>query len=143
MPDNLHFLLMRSFHSCNKAIVKRNAGLSLLPGQGKVLECLLECDGLSPKEIARRCAIDKSTITGLLKKLEERQLIYRIGNSEDRRGVQILLTEEGREYAEQAFRIGEEIDALAISNLSAEQKEELMDLLRTVITTFENASPGI
>ncbi|MDO4285453.1 MAG: MarR family transcriptional regulator [Eubacteriales bacterium] len=138
MPDNLHFLLMKSFHSCNKAIIKKTAELSLLPGQAKVLECLLECDGLTPKEIARRCSIDKSTITGLLKKMEEKYLIDRIGDSDDRRAVQIMLTEEGKHYAEQAVLIGEKTDALAASRLSTEQRESLMDLLRTVIATLED-----
>lgn len=90
MPDNLHFMLMKCFHHSNKAIVKRNTALSLVPGQGKILECLIEEDGLSPKELGIRCVIDKSTITSLLGKMEKQGFIKRTDDPEDKRAVNIL-----------------------------------------------------
>ena len=63
MKENLHFLLMKCFYHNNRMIVQRIQGTGLLPGQPKILECLWEQDGVTPKEIGRSCGLDKSTIT--------------------------------------------------------------------------------
>lgn len=107
MPDNLHFMLMKCFHHSNKAIVKRNTALSLLPGQGKILECLIEEDGLSPKELGIRCVIDKSTITSLLGKMEKQGFIKRTDDPEDKRAVNIWLTEAGRVLGDKTIQNGQ------------------------------------
>lgn len=137
MPDNLHFLLMKCFHHSNKAIVQKNAALSLLPGQGKILECLAEEDGLLPKELGRRCVIDKSTITSLLSKMEQKGLIKRTQDSMDKRAVNIWLTDVGRAYSKKAIKNGQDVDRAILDVLSRHQREELKDILKTIDEAYE------
>ena len=137
MPDNLHFMLMKCFHHSNKAIVKRNTALLLLPGQGKILECLIEEDGLSPKELGIRCVIDKSTITSLLGKMEKQGFIKRTDDPEDKRTVNIWLTEAGRVLGNKAIQNGQEIDHVALKRLSSRQREELETILKIVNNAYE------
>ncbi len=140
MPDNLHFILMRCFHHSNKAIVKANAALSLLPGQGKLLECLIEEDGLSPKELGIRCAIDKSTTTSLLGKMEKQNLIQRTNHPTDKRAVCIWLTEKGRTLGKKAMNNGQDIDTAVLNQLSPKQRDELWDLLNRLEGAYEKTS---
>lgn len=137
MPDNLHFMLMKCFHHSNKAIVKRNAALSLLPGQGKIVECLMEKDGLSPKELGARCVIDKSTITSLLSKMEKKGFIRRTDSPTDKRAVHIWLTDTGRTLGQKVIQNGRDIDNEALKNLSAKQKDDLAHILKSLECAYE------
>lgn len=137
MPENLHFMLMKCFHHSNKAIVKENATLSLLPGQGKILECLMEKDGLSPKELGLRCVIDKSTITSLLGKMEKQGFIKRTNNPTDKRAVYIWLTDTGKMLGEKVIKKGKNIDNEALKNLSSKQRNDLENMLKILERTYE------
>lgn len=111
--------------------------IDLLPGQPKVLECLREQDGLSPREIGTLCCIDKSTMTSLLAKMERQNLIFRSDNPKDRRAIHIWLTPLGRSRAEQVAGICRRTDELAQKNLTESQQKELLHLLQIVSDTFE------
>ena len=66
MQDELHYLLLKCFRSSNKFIVQETSKLSLLPGQPKILECLREQDGLSPKEIGTLCGVSLDLVLRIL-----------------------------------------------------------------------------
>lgn len=90
LNQEIHFLLLKCFHYSNKMIVQKTSELGLYPGQPKILECLLEKDGQTPKEIGKTCVLDKSTMTILLQKMEKQGLIYRKSHHHDRRSIQIF-----------------------------------------------------
>ncbi|WP_201330007.1 MarR family winged helix-turn-helix transcriptional regulator [Lactobacillus nasalidis] len=115
----------------------KTRALDLFPGQPKVLQVLLEHDGEKARDIGRQCVMDKSTMTGLLKKMEARGLITRRVSNEDKRVVNIFLTEKGREKAKQVNAIGAKIDEQALSVLSDEEKEILFRLLNKVLDNME------
>lgn len=68
--EALHILLMLVFHRSNREIARRIKREGLMPGQPKILEYLWFHDGASQKDISRECIIDKSTVTSLLKRME-------------------------------------------------------------------------
>lgn len=140
MIEDLHFLLMRCFNYSNHAIVQRTATISLLPGQSKILECLLEHEGNSPKEIGAMCAIDKSTMTSLIGKMEKQGLVLRKAHPDDKRSVTIWLTEKGRVKANEAASLCSEVDSIAVKNLTDKQKKQLMEYLHTIIRNLEENS---
>lgn len=64
--------------------------------QSNVLIWLLEHDGENLKTIAQAVALDSSTITYLLDKLEKKKLVERREDPDDRRGTKVFLTQQGR-----------------------------------------------
>ena len=84
--------------------------------------------------------MDKSTITSLLNKMEQQQLVFRQIQSADKRSVKIFLTDLGREKAAEVKKICQQVDDLALSRLSLTQQRELTQLLYEVLSTFEEAS---
>ena len=138
MKENLHFLLMKCFYHNNRMIVQRIQGTGLLPGQPKILECLWEQDGVTPKEIGRSCGLDKSTITGLLNKMEQQELICKKAQPADRRSVKIHLTDQGRRKAAQIKEIFHRVDTFAARDLLAAEYDELIRLLKKILDTYEN-----
>jgi len=69
------------------------------------LHCLLalyDHGPLPPSQIARYIMVKSSTVTGIIDRLEQKNLVYRLRDSPDRRVITIQLTEAGRELAQHA-----------------------------------------
>jgi DNA-binding MarR family transcriptional regulator len=69
------------------------------------LHCLLalhENGPLPPSQIARHVMVKSSTVTGIIDRLEQKDLVERLRNSPDRRVITIQLTEAGKELAKNA-----------------------------------------
>ena len=86
----------------------------LSPSQFNVLNLLnREGPGLTQIELSRELIMHRSNITGLIDRLEQRQLVERKASSKDRRIWTIALTAEGRKFLRQIlphyYRIIEEL----------------------------------
>ena len=69
------------------------------------LHCLLalyDHGPLPPSQIARYIMVKSSTVTGIIDRLEQKDLVYRLRDSPDRRVITIQLTEAGRELTQHA-----------------------------------------
>jgi DNA-binding MarR family transcriptional regulator len=135
--SHVHFTLMTAFHGSNRLMQKAVAKLGLFPGQPKILETLLAEDGLTPKVIGKRCVLDQSTVTSLLKKLEARGLMRREVHEEDRRSVRIFLTAEGRKIAEAVAECGKQVDAAIFRGMTENEKALFLQLLEKVNRNME------
>lgn len=67
-----------------------------------VMMVLWEKDSLSVNEIGQRLHLDSGTLTPLLKRLEQKQLLKRERASDDERRVTITLTDTGNALQQQA-----------------------------------------
>jgi DNA-binding MarR family transcriptional regulator len=74
----------------------------LTPPQYHLLRTLWERDRLALKDLADASNRRRATITGLVDGLEEKGLVRRIPNPEDRRSVLAELTEAGQALREQS-----------------------------------------
>lgn len=84
------------------------AELGITLGQSFVLFRLLEADGSSVKDIAAAVQLDPPAITGLVDRLTKEGLVERRTDPDDRRTINIYLTEHGRETAGKAGMIAYE-----------------------------------
>lgn len=67
-----------------------------------VLRTLFREDSLSAGEIGRRIFIKPGTITGVVDRLEKKELVSRLRTSKDRRVVNVAITQAGRDLVEAA-----------------------------------------
>ncbi|MDQ6481930.1 MarR family transcriptional regulator [Dyadobacter sp. LHD-138] len=74
-----------------------------------VMMVLWEESGLSVKELGHRLMLDSGTLSPLLKKLEDREILVRTRLKEDERVVIISLTGTGEKLREKASEIPEQI----------------------------------
>jgi DNA-binding MarR family transcriptional regulator len=84
-----------------------------------VMMVLWEENGLSVKELGHKLMLDSGTLSPLLKKLEDREILVRTRLKEDERVVIISLTETGEKLKEKASEIPEQIK----SSLDLSDKE--------------------
>lgn len=97
--------------------------LGLTYPQYLVLNVLWREDGLSVGAIAERLALESSTLTPLLKRLEVGGFVRRTRNPENERQVLVALTEKGRALQARAGCLGEAL--VAASGQSAAELVEL------------------
>lgn len=134
--DTIHHQLLLAFSRSNHALTSRIRAFGLMPGQPKVLEFVAENEGCLQRDIARACAMDRATTTGLLARMEEAGLVERRPKAGDRRALEVWLTDAGWAAAERVAVCGAEVDAIAHADMSAEERETLSRLLARVIDNF-------
>jgi DNA-binding MarR family transcriptional regulator len=96
LDDQLCFSLYSTTIAINRAYKPLLDDLGVTYPQYLVLTALSESDGLTIGAIADRLALEPSTITPLVKRLELAGFVGRQRNADDERQVNVTLTEKGR-----------------------------------------------
>ncbi len=117
--------------------VQRSFGLT--GPQLWTLKILLREDGQSPNRLASALAVDQSSVSGLLKRLEQRSLITRTRSTDDLRSVRIHLTPEGRELAQRA---PEAAQGRLLHGLRAMSDSRVRTLRRAIDTLVASMEAG-
>lgn len=118
-----------------------NSGLTV--PQMNVLEELTREDGLSLKELSARMALSHSTVSGILDRLERRELVGRRPDERDRRYSCIFLSEEVREYV-RAMRPSRRFGPIpkALELASVEERSQILEGFGTLRRLLETAVSG-
>ncbi|HNX93132.1 MAG TPA: MarR family transcriptional regulator [Syntrophomonas sp.] len=96
--------------------------------QSFILFSLLEKDGCTLTEIGNRAQIDNSSLTTMVDKLEKEGLVERRLFAQDRRVVNLYLTEKGRELGKKVYNSGAELNAELRAELDNRETEFYGDL---------------
>lgn len=100
--------------------------------QQRVLILLLESDGMTQKELTMRLGVQPGSASEVIGKLEKNGLIIRTESETDHRTMNLLLTEDGKTAAQQAFAVRKTRHENMFSALSDEEKQTLLYLLEKV-----------
>ena len=87
-------------------------------GMWYFLRALWEEDGLTQRELSRRVRMMEPTTATALESMERRGLISRTRNSQDRRKVNIRLTDRGRRLREVLLPYAMEVNQVALAGIS-------------------------
>src|SRR5919109_2984488 len=97
-------LLFVAAQAARALAAERLEPLGLDPRAWGVLSTLVEAGPLTQIELARALSIDRTAMVYLLDDLEERDLVERVRNPDDRRSFLIHLTSTGRQLQQRAAR---------------------------------------
>ena len=128
MDVSFHYLSMINHMTVQKKLVEQLSDTALTMGQPKVLDYLKDHDGASQKEIAAGCLIEAGSLTSILNRMEEKNLIERKMLNGNRRTFHIFMTESGRKnqkLVEEAFK---KIEKTALNGISEEEQKLFMDI---------------
>lgn len=81
-------------------------------------------------DIERHFSLTNPTVTGIIQNLEKKGLIERIINPEDSRSKVISITQKAKDIEDGLMGLGLEIEKKATGNLTAEEKGQLVYLLK-------------
>src|SRR6478736_9891821 len=92
---------------------------------------------LSPGALLTQTLVTSGTMTNRIDRLAEHGLVERLPSPDDRRGVLVSLTDEGRTRVDAAMSTLLEIERDLLSSLPAPERDRLADLLRTLVAPFD------
>jgi DNA-binding MarR family transcriptional regulator len=103
---------------------------------------LLAAEGpASQQHLSRRLAVDRTTMVALVDAMGGKGLVQRRPDPRDRRKNMIELTDAGRDTCRRATPAVDEIEDAFLSPITMTDRENLKDLLRTLISAAERP-PG-
>jgi DNA-binding MarR family transcriptional regulator len=124
---------------CSKEIIRKYTPLlnelDLTYTQYIVMMYFWEKEKSNVKEIGNTLLLDSSTLTPLLKKLENKGYITRERSSKDERNLEISLTKKGKELKSKAVDIPNKMGKCI--NLSEEDAITLYKLMNKVLMNVE------
>ncbi len=92
---------------------------------------------LSPTRLAKGLMLSSAGITSRIDRLERRGLVRRLDDPDDRRGVLIELTDEGRDVVDEAVAALAISDRQLLDRLDPQEVDQLEGLLRKVLSLLE------
>lgn len=140
LNESLGFLVNALARLMRNELEDRLRDVDLTPTTWSVLMALVEEDGLSQTDLARKILLDGATMTRALDQLEIKHYIVRVRAEGDRRVQTVLLTREGRTAADGAAQIGAEINAFATQDLTEEERAELFKYFFRVMRRMSGLS---
>lgn len=121
-PDQSVGYLVRETHRAFlRALGARVSRHGVSIGMWYFLRALWEEDGLTQRELSRRVRMMEPTTATALESMERRGLINRTRNLEDRRKINIRLTETGRRLREVLLPYAMEVNQVALAGMPAKQ----------------------
>lgn len=100
-----------------------------------------EPDGVSQRRLMRALNLSSGTISTRVDRLAERGLVTREVDPADRRNSRVALTPEGIALFERVTPAHIATENRLLAGLDPAQREQLVDLLRTLLVSLEGASP--
>ncbi|MDD3220674.1 MAG: MarR family transcriptional regulator [Lachnospiraceae bacterium] len=130
MKLSYHYLMLLNQSAFQKQVYEHLEHLDMSIGQPKILDFLLDEDGCIQKKIAIGCQIEPASVTSILAKMEKEEYVRREQEGGNRRSLYVYLTPKGKEAAYEVRRVMEEIEEKALKELSKEERELLLTLLK-------------
>ena len=128
MDDSFHYMSMINHMTVQKKLMEQLKDTGLTLGQPKVLDYLKDHDGVSQKEIAAGCLIEAGSLTSILNRMEEKDLIERKMLNGNRRTFHIFMTESGKKNQKLVEEAFEKIEKTALNGISEEEQKLFMEI---------------
>ncbi len=126
--DNLYGMM----RACGHYLYHRSGSGA---GQGKILAILSQRESMTQKELQEMLQIQPGSMSEILTKLEEKGLILRKKHDDDRRMSVLVLTDAGKDVAENQRQ--QEDEASLFAALEDAEREELKKLLGKLLDSWK------
>lgn len=133
MISQIHRLGSRKF----EMLLKEEGIREFNGAQGRILYVLWNYDNIPIVELAQKTGLAKTTLTGMLDRMEEGGLIIRNYDSRDRRQVKIQLTEKAMELKKNYEDISARMTQIYYDGMTREQIAEFEKYLETVLDNLK------
>ena len=105
--------------------------------QGVILYSLWNNKELTIKEIGKITGLAKTSLTSMLDRMEEKGLIRRKDNSEDKRSIKIMLTDKAKELEKDYNDISNKMSNVFYKKFSDKEINEIENYLERIISNLE------
>ncbi|HBC98034.1 MAG TPA: MarR family transcriptional regulator [Clostridium sp.] len=128
----INFLLSRAQRNVFQCLKSELSEFNVTPAQYGVLKCLWGKESQTPKQIADVLGLDGSTITGILDRMEVKDLIRRAGNPQDRRTLKVIVTEKGSKLQKSTEKIVDRVNNYMLEIFTDDEQKQLKKFLKLI-----------
>ncbi|WP_429084886.1 MarR family winged helix-turn-helix transcriptional regulator [Brassicibacter mesophilus] len=94
-------------------------------------------NNISQKELADRMHIKESTVARLIDRMEREELVERRQSEDDRRVINLVLTDKGYEYRKKLLPEGERFNDIVSQNITEEEMKLFCLILEKMVNNIK------
>jgi DNA-binding MarR family transcriptional regulator len=132
IEKSIGFLLAKAYQRACAIFKEEFDAYDLTPQQFGLLAFLWIEDGLSQTELSARSQIDRTTMGGIIDRLEKEGLVERANHPDDRRAFQVFLTERGKSLEDDLSAVANRVLERVNAPLTVEEQKTLVRLLKKI-----------
>lgn len=110
--------------------------------QGRILYVLWQEDGVPIKTISEKCGLAVTSLTTMLERMENQDLIRRVPSEKDKRKTLLYLTDKAKSLKKDSETVSEQMTGIFYTNFTAaeiEQFEAYLDRVRKNLEAWREA----
>ena len=129
IEKSIGFLISKAYQRVWALMREEIEVYDLTPPQFGLMAFLWQQDGLTQVELSDKGQIDRTTVGGLIDRLEKNGLVERRPHPQDRRAYKIYLTGKGKELEKPLTQCAGNVLAKFTNGLNAQEVSELTRML--------------
>lgn len=133
LEDHLGYWLRCLSNFVSGSFEKKLSGHDISVAQWVVLRTLFENSGVTMNQAAQLVGVDKSSLSRMVERLVQRDLINRAEGS-DRRSVGLTLTAAGKKLVPQLAKLADENDYAFFKTLNEKQRKDFLTNIQNLLT---------
>ncbi len=98
----------------------------------KIVNCIGQRESCIMREVSEHLQVAVSTMTGIIDKLEDKGLVRRERNDEDRRIVRVILTGKGRKVHQSNVENYMELSRRMLQSLNESEQDVYLEITRKI-----------
>ena len=132
LDGSVGFLLARTARSMKRALESRLSEYDVTASQYIVLARLNDENGISLSQLGERLYFDNPTVTGVVDRMERDGLVERRRVANDRRVINVFLTQKGKTLLGVIEEIANDINDRALSEFTTTDRVNFLKLLDSI-----------
>ena len=135
-------LLSQVHQVCGRAwnkILRQNNMADLEGARGRIIFALWGKDGVPIKTLCEKTSLDKSTLTGIIDRLERDGYIERKPSQTDKRSTLICLTGKEQECAKHVQKVSNQMNKIFYKGFSDEEIIKFDSMLERILANCKEA----
>lgn len=104
--------------------------------QGRILYVLWQEDNISIVELSRKTSLAKTTLTSMLERMEQANLIKRVSDQTDKRKIRISLTDTARKLNDDYNKISQEMNDVYYAGFSEAEVRAFEQNLQKILSNL-------
>ena len=139
--ETLPFEIGETAHALRKDFDRRAAGMGVTRAQWKVLFRLTRHPGLRQIELADMLDIEPITLSRIIDRLQETELVERVADPSDRRAWRLHVTARARPLVEKLRAVADEMISEAFAGIDPKDIEITRQVLGRVRENASHSAP--
>ena len=120
-------------------ILRENNMADLEGARGRIIFALWGKDGVPIKALCEKTSLDKSTLTGIIDRLERDGYVERKASETDKRSTLISLTGKEQEFAKNIQKVSNQMNEIFYKGFSDEEIVQFDSMLERILVNCKEA----